>query len=255
MVGTNTDFRRVGHHMGTAITLAGRRIDDELADGFFRRIGDLELVLSRFLPESDLSRLADGRVGLDDVDWAVREVLNRCVDLRRRTDGWFDHEPVRSLLDPNALAKGWIVEQAALELRLAGVPEFFVNAGGDVLVHRPHPSNPYRVGVQHPQEPEAVVAVLDVSDGAVATSGTYERGEHIRGAEDGRVLSATVVGPELGECDALATAVFAAGLPVPDWWERFSARHSLLTVTADNRIHWRTPEGGTLARRTCRLVE
>jgi thiamine biosynthesis lipoprotein len=240
--------------MGTAITLAGRRLDDESADRFFRRIRDLELVLSRFLPESDLSRLADGRVGLDDVDWAVREVLTRCIDLRHRTDGWFDHEPGRSLLDPDALAKGWIVEQAALELRVAGVPEFFVNAGGDVLVHRPHPSNPYRVGVQHPREPEAVVAVLEVTDGAVATSGTYERGDHIRGGDNGRVLSATVAGPELGECDALVTAVFAAGQPVPGWWERFSARHSLLTVTADDRIHWRTPTAGTPARRTCRLA-
>ena len=257
-VATNTALRRVEHHMGTAITLAGDRISGELADDFFARISHLERMLSRFLPDSDLSRLADGRVGLDEVDHSVREVLTRCADLRVRTDGWFDHQPRREgrdatlpVLDPNAFAKGWVVEQAAMELRLAGVPEFFVNAGGDVLVRRPHP---YRVGIQHPFEPDAVVAVLELAEGAVATSGRYERGEHIRGSDDRRVVSATVVGPDLGESDALATAVIATGQPVPGWWDRFAARRALLTVTSDERIHWRLPDHDTLTHRTCRLV-
>ena len=234
----------VEHHMGTAITLAGRGIDDDLVAAFFGRIRHLERLLSRFRPDSDLTLLAEGRAAVDDVDRSVREVLARCADLRSRTDRWFDHEPRRAdggpaprVLDTDGFAKGWIVEQAALELRLAGVPEFFVNAGGDVVVHGPWRTKPYRIGIQHPLRPTALVEVLEVADGAVATSATYERGEHIRGVHDRQIVSATVVGPELGEADALATAVFAAGRTVPEWWDRFEPHHSLLTVTSAGRVH------------------
>ena len=213
------------------------------------------MILSRFLHDSDLSRLADGRLSLDEADRSVREVLTRCADLRRSTDGSFEFEPRRHrgdpslpLLDPNAFAKGWIVQEAAAELRLAGAAEYFVNAGGDMLVHRPHPSNPYRVGIQQPSADDPVVAVLEVLSGAVATSGTYERGAHIRGAR-GELASVTVVGPDLGEADGLATAVFAGGLVVPPWWPRAADDFGLLTVTNDRELRWLPPTSDSLTRR------
>ena len=49
----------------------------------------------------------------------------------------------------------------------------------------------------------------------IATSGTYERGDHLIGPQSGqpaaRVASASVTGPDLGLADALATAVVVAG--------------------------------------------
>jgi thiamine biosynthesis lipoprotein len=53
------------------------------------------------------------------------------------------------------------------------------------------------------------------ADGAVATSGTYERGEHVldphTGAPARGAVSATVCGPDLAVADALATGLVAAG--------------------------------------------
>ena len=53
---------------------------------------------------------------------------------------------------------------------------------------------------------------------AIATSGTYERGEHIvdpfTRARRTAVASATVTGPDLGLADALATALCAGGAEV-----------------------------------------
>ena len=52
-------------------------------------------------------------------------------------------------------------------------------------------------------------------DGAIATSGTYERGAHIRDPHTGLIAlgarSATVYGPDGGLADALATAMVVAG--------------------------------------------
>jgi thiamine biosynthesis lipoprotein len=63
--------------------------------------------------------------------------------------------------------------------------------------------------------------VLAVGDGAVATSGTYERGDHVfnpRGGGPARGLrSVTVVGADLALADAYATTALAMGEPGLAW--------------------------------------
>jgi thiamine biosynthesis lipoprotein len=59
------------------------------------------------------------------------------------------------------------------------------------------------------------VRVFALMDGAVATSGAYERGAHITDPFTGVIAigakSATVVGPDGGLADAMATALMVAG--------------------------------------------
>ncbi len=50
-----------------------------------------------------------------------------------------------------------------------------IDAGGDVLLR----GGPWRVGVRHPLRGDALCAALELSDAAVATSGAYERGDHV----------------------------------------------------------------------------
>jgi thiamine biosynthesis lipoprotein len=147
-------------------------------------------------------------------------VLGRCEALREETDGVFDaHASGR--LDPSGLVKGWSVDRAAELLRNAGLENFAVSAGGDMrLVGRD-----WRVGVQHPSERRSVAAVLELNDGAVATSAAYARGDHVLDPHTGRppggVLSVTVIGSELATADAYATAAFAMGTRGPAWTARF----------------------------------
>jgi thiamine biosynthesis lipoprotein len=121
--------------------------------------------------------------------------------------------------------KGWAVERAAALIDR----ECYVNAGGDVRV-----KGRWRVGVQHPLERDRVAAVIAVRDAAVATSGAYERGEHIRGARGG-VLSVTVVGPDLGTADAYATAAYAMGAHGPDWTATLGG-YEAMTILTDRTI-------------------
>jgi FAD:protein FMN transferase len=240
---------RVEHHMSTAISLGAEGLDDAVADAFFAEVAALEDLLSRFRPHSEISRFASGALARDDLDPRVREVLARCESLRDLTDGDFEHEPRRRgderapTLDVNALAKGWIIEEAARVLRLHGAG-FFVNAGGDIIATRRADGTPWRVGIQHPGERDAIFGVLTVSHGAVATSGAYERGEHIRRSGPAALRSVTVVGPDLGEADGLSTAVFAAGAVPPPWWSRVAGRYGLLTLDADDSFTWIPPIEG-----------
>jgi thiamine biosynthesis lipoprotein len=105
--------------------------------------------------------------------------------------------------------------QALARLMDAGVEGAMVAAGGDIAcAGRPAPDRPWSFGIQNPFDRDSVLAVVD-PPGAVATSGTYERGEHIvdprSGTRASAVASASVIGPDLDLADALATALVAGG--------------------------------------------
>jgi FAD:protein FMN transferase len=166
-------------------------------------------------------------------------VLDRCRELTAQTGGWFDvHATGR--LDPSAFVKGWALDGAAAILVEAGARNLCLHAGGDVLVRGERaPGERWRVGIQHPHRRDRVAAVLAARDLAVATSGAYERGEHIMDPHTGRpphgVLSVTVAGPELGTADAYSTAAFAMGLDGPAWTATLHG-YSALTILADGRV-------------------
>jgi thiamine biosynthesis lipoprotein len=124
-----------------------------------------------------------------------------------------------------------------------------VLAGGDLIAAgEPEPGRSWRIGIRHPDDPMAVAAVLRVRDLAVATSGLYERGDHIVDPHTGTVprglRSMTVVGPTLALADAYATAAFAMGESGLPWVARQPA-FGALAITERDRVIW-TPLVDTL---------
>lgn len=236
--------RWVERHMNTTISVGGD-LDDSVAQALFASISNDEARFSRFRPDSELAQLAVGDLEFDRASADLRHLLMLCDNLRVATEGWFEYEPRRRssdptdpILDPNAFAKGWIVGRAARVARVAGARNLVINAGGDVIVDAIDPTLPAcRVGIRHPENPSAVAAVLGIRHGAVATSGTYERGDHIRGHR-GATASVTVIGPDLGIADALSTAVFATGLGtrIPAWWTTFEQSYSLIVIDSQMRL-------------------
>ena len=142
------------------------------------------------------------------------------------------------MFDPSGLVKGWSIERSAHILERHGARRFIINAGGDIVVRgRPDSTAPWRIGIRHPRDPEALALVVHgIGPLAVATSATYERGDHIVNPVTGRspheLLSATVVGPDLTMTDAFATVVFAMGLGGLDWIEE-QAGYDAYLITAD----------------------
>jgi FAD:protein FMN transferase len=80
---------------------------------------------------------------------------------------------------------------------------------------------------------------IRLTDVAVATSGAYERGEHLldprAGATRFDVLSVTVIGPDLGLADAYSTAAFAMGVDGPGWTLGLEGYESM-TILADEQV-------------------
>jgi thiamine biosynthesis lipoprotein len=100
--------------------------------------------------------------------------------------------------------------------------------------------DPWRVGIRHPWQADKISWVLAVSTGAVATSGTYERGGHVLNPRTGRpaqgLRSVTVVGPDLSLADAYATAALAMGEAGITWLAKLAAAgYESAAVTDDGR--------------------
>jgi thiamine biosynthesis lipoprotein len=178
-----------------------------------------DAVFSLWKPNSPMNRLRRAELRLPDAPKEVGEVLLYCSLAREWTAGWFDPWALPGGVDPTGLVKGWAAGRALDELRKAGVGSALLSAGGDVVTlgHPDHdPGRPWRIGITHPWDPEGLIGVVDVSgDAAVCTSGTYERGAHLldptTGAPAARTVSATVIGPDPGLADALATGLAVGG--------------------------------------------
>jgi FAD:protein FMN transferase len=214
-------MRHAEHVMGTVVSFdlrsqgISRRALDDALKASCATLHEADAQLSTWKPQSPLSRIRRGELDLADAPPCVTEVLRRSAEARELSGGWFDPWKMPGGVDPTGLAKGWIAERALERLREAGVPAAMINAGGDVAAYgQPESGRRWRIGVRDPRSADAFLTVVEL-DGAVATSGSYERGHHILDPGSGRpakaLLSATVIGPELALADALATGLFAAG--------------------------------------------
>lgn len=236
-------LRRVEHVMGMPVIVDVRddRVGAEAIDRVFDWLRVVDARFSTFKPDSEICRIDRGELALEGAHTDVRAVLERCEELRDETGGYFDARAGAShRLDPSGLVKGWSVDRAAALLDAAGATSYAVNAGGDIRLRGGAlPENVWRVGIQHPLERDRVAAFVETRDLAVATSGAYERGEHVIDPHTGRpaagVLSVTVTGPDLATADAYATSAFAMG-PRGAQWAAGLTGYEAMTILADRRV-------------------
>jgi FAD:protein FMN transferase len=241
---------------GTVISVDVRDdIDERAVDAcaaWFARVDDL---FSTWRADTEIMRIARGELAADEAGPEIRTVLDLCDQMRLESAGAFDisfgalpnvpDRPGRAPLDPSGLVKGWAVGCAGDMLLRAGATNFFINAGGDVLT-RGHPAGTpgWRLGIQHPWERNRVAAVLSLTDDAAATSGRYERGDHVvdprTGVPAAGLASVTVVGPDLAIADAYATATVALGPNDGMRWLTTRIGYEAMAIT-DDRVVLSTP--------------
>jgi len=233
------------HVMGTVVSID---LADDLPQAELRAMIDdvcgwlheVDRRFSTYREDSEVCRLRRREIDVADCSPDVRHVLEACADLWRETDGYFDAYAAGPL-DPSGYVKGWSVEIASARLVEAGSHNHCVNAGGDIRARGLSASGTgWRVGIRHPWETDKLSWVLTVSDQAVATSGTYERGDHVfnprTGAPARGLRSVTVVGPDLALADAYATAALAMGEAGIAWLGKLAANgYDSALITDDGR--------------------
>lgn len=213
------------HVMGTVVSLTAPDTTDPAlfqtaTTAAFAHLHHVDRIFSPYLPDSPISHIRDGRLPLADLTDhpegpQIREVLDLCERLKQDSDGAFDAwavgDPPR--FDPCGTVKGWAAEHASALAAAHGLPRHILNAGGDVRLRGSRDDAPWRVGITDPRHPGTVLTVLHLGDGAVATSGTAERGAHVFDPRTARPATAlaqiTVTGADLTLADGWATAALA----------------------------------------------
>lgn len=121
------------------------------------------------------------------------------------------------------IGKGYGVDRAAETLEKQGVTNYIVDGGGDVRVRADDRERPWRVGVAHPRQRGRLLGQLAVREGAVVSSGDYERYferdgkryHHILDPKTARparkAVAVTVLSDRTAAADALSTGLFVMG--------------------------------------------
>lgn len=158
-------------------------------------------------------------------------------------------------IDVGGVAKGFAADELRALLRERDITSALFDLGGNVTALGSKPDgSPWKVGVADPDDPGKLAGLLEVRDATVSTSGAYQRyfdGEdgtryhHLLDPSTGYpaasdLASASVVGADGAQCDALSTACFVLGLDgALDLWRAAAAdggaAFDLVLIASDGR--------------------
>ena len=125
------------------------------------------------------------------------------------------------------IGKGYAADRARKILQDAGIKNGIVNASGDLVTWGNQPNGkPWTVGIAHPEHQLKAFSYLNISNMAIATSGSYEKYAIINGKKYSHTIdphtgfpvsgikSVSIICPQAELADALATPVIVMGVQV-----------------------------------------
>lgn len=205
-------MKKIDFIMGMPVTIeisksANKQISKSIEE-VFNYLREVDKKYSPFKKDSEIGKFNRG----EKVSAETMEVLDLCEKTKKETGGYFNIVKADGKIDPSGLVKGWAIQKAADILRKKGYKKFFVEIAGDAEIVGKN----WKWGIRNPFNKKEIVKVLNLSNCGIATSGTYERGQHIynpvtKSAEITDTVSITVIGPDVYEADRFATAAFAMG--------------------------------------------
>jgi thiamine biosynthesis lipoprotein len=159
------------------------------------------------LPEPTAVEDARGKV-----DWRRVDISPRRIRLQGRG----------TAVTLNGIAQGYASDRIREVLRSRGVRQALVNTGEFGSLGRKVDGSPWTVGIQHPRQPDAYVALAALEDRFLSTSGDYAtvfspdfRHHHIfdprTGFSPGEFSSVTILARTGMEADALTKVLFVLG--------------------------------------------
>lgn len=93
-------------------------------------------------------------------------------------------------IDFGGIVKEYAVDRAAALCWDVGIRHGMINLGGDIKIIGPHANgSPWCIGIRHPRRKHGILQTLEMHNGALASSGDYERCIELNGVRYGHVLN------------------------------------------------------------------
>jgi thiamine biosynthesis lipoprotein len=144
-------------------------------------------------------------------------------------------------LDFGGLGKEYAADRAAEICVDLGARHGFMDLGGDIRVIGPQPDgHPWRVGIRHPRDVDKIVAEIALPNGALATSGDYERFIEVDGRRYCHILdprtgwpargisSVTVISDRCLVAGSLSTVAMLKGEDGAAWLQGLCVRYIVI---------------------------
>ena len=201
--------------------------------------GEVDEIFSTYKEGSQVSKLRRAEIKIGDCHPDLQLVWQECLLAKELTEGSFDPWAVEGGFDPSGYVKGWASDRAVEILKEHGAVFVQVNAAGDLSLL----GGPHRIGIRSPDDGNVILKIFESAGGAIATSGTYEQGAHIRDPHTSLIAigarSATVIGPDGGLADALATALVVSGRDGAHWFDtKALAEYSAWVIDRHDATAW-----------------
>lgn len=234
-------LERVMMGMPVCIEVVDPHVTEHDIEAVFEYYNEVDMRFSTYKTESEISKINRGEVLPHEYSPEMQEVFALSEETKKLTKGYFDIKRPGGLIDPSGLVKGWMIHHGAQILLKRGFTSLYVEIAGDIQTHGKNPDGEFwRIGIKNPFNTAQIVKVVKLSGQGIATSGTYERGEHIwKGGEVGRreldeqkrprrhdtavsssertnkgertIASVSIIAKNIYEADRFATAIFAMG--------------------------------------------
>ena len=202
-------------------------------------------VFSTYKENSIISQLKREEIEISSCSGEVKEVWGLCKKTMELTDGAFN--PWLKGFDPSGLVKGWAAQKCGEIFEKYGVENSLVNAAGDLALRggllTGGEVTPWEIGIRNPEIKDEIVESFKINTGAIATSGSYEKGAHIYDPFTNLIAigarSATVIGPDAAIADALATALMVAGKDGALWFNKPELKsYSIFVIDRNSNQSW-----------------
>jgi thiamine biosynthesis lipoprotein len=212
------------------------------AEKFIHHVDEL---FSTYKENSTISRLKRDEIEISSCSPEVQEVWDLCEKTMELTDGAFN--PWLKGFDPSGLVKGWAAQKCGEIFEKYGVENSLVNAAGDLALRggllKDGALTPWEIGIRNPEIKDEIVESFKIYTGAIATSGSYEKGAHIYDPFTNLIAigarSATVIGPDAAIADALATALVVSGKDGAIWFSKPELKsYSVFVIERNSDQSW-----------------
>ncbi|MFH2057201.1 MAG: FAD:protein FMN transferase, partial [bacterium] len=165
---------------------------------------------------------------LELVGWEKVELEDKSIRLRPGME-----------IDLGGVGKEYAVDRVADQVHALTKQPLLVNFGGDIrAIGRNPEGGPWKIGIEKPTKLGSALGVVELVDGAVATSGDAQRFCYVNGKRLGHILdpltgwpvrdaprSVTVVAANCLEAGLLATLAMLQGANAESFLEEVGVKH------------------------------
>lgn len=224
--------------MGMPIEIEALNSSEKNIDKAFERLEEINSVYSPYISTSDLSRLWSGEIDLKHQSDEFKNIYKECIRYEKITKGYFSAF-FEKRYNPTGYVKGWAASEAGKKLEQQAIYDYCVNLSGDMKLSSSG-TKIWKISIKDPFKDKSQIAILAIKNGSIATSGNYERGNHIINPKNPELpsdlVSVSVVGEDIITADVLATALFVMGSKKAKMFINKFSGYEALFIKKDGRI-------------------